>query len=95
MKTQFAIECNTESPFVHVFGVTKDFENGKVNYHREVVTSPVFLDRVGPVFFGKLAALLITSQTIEEAPPVEPETYLDRNINAASEAVDRAEAKNA
>jgi hypothetical protein len=73
MKRQFVIECDTEMSTVFVDEVTKDFENGTVNYHKEAGGKPLLFGFLGPKFYGQLDALLITAEKIADAKEIEIE----------------------
>lgn len=73
MQRYFVIECDTEYSNVFVYEVSKDFENGTVNYHK---SSPedhsVVMGTPGPSLYGKLDVLLVSRDKLENAESIQP-----------------------
>jgi len=78
MKRFLVIECDTAYLTVLVHEVTQEFtaddDPGRgVAYHRGPSESSLICDGLGSKFYGKLDALLVTRDRIEDAMPIEPE----------------------
>ena len=78
MIKSFVIEVNTEDNFVRVFEVAREYtadhdpQRG-VAYHRAATDIGVVRNiGVNPRLWGKLDALLVTHEKIENAAPIEP-----------------------
>ena len=69
MRRFFVIEADTNYNTVWVHEVTQTFTD-TVNYHREASADSVINDFLGPKFYGKLDALLITAEKLKNAPPI-------------------------
>lgn len=73
MKKFFVIQCDTEDDYVFVKEVTRTFTK-TVEYRHEAGDVPVVSGRLSPKFYGRLDALLITSDKVEQAAPIVPVT---------------------
>src|ERR1700691_3162253 len=94
MQRFLVIECSTEYNSVWVYEVQREFTSNQadkgVTYYRSPSDSSLFLDPIDPKFYGKLDAVLITRQKIDEAQPMEPEpTPLEIAAETMVERVER------
>jgi hypothetical protein len=82
MQRFMVIECSTEYNSVWVYEVQREFTSNQadkgVTYYRSPSDSSLFFDPIDPKFYGKLDAVLISRQKIDEAQPIEPETMVER-----------------
>lgn len=77
MQKQFVIDCDSDSEFIHIFEAQKSYRLGAVVYERDPATSSLMCGRISndsaPRTYGRLHALLFSSETLEEAAPIVPE----------------------
>jgi hypothetical protein len=83
MKRFIVIECDTEFNPIFTYEVSREFTadddpNKGVAYYRHPADHSLFMELLGPKFYGKLDALLINRSRIEDAAPIEPETMVER-----------------
>lgn len=71
MERQFVIECDSRSNVVFVREVTRNYSS-TVNYHHEAGAEILVSGHPDPEFYGKLDALLVTRDRIQNAPPITP-----------------------
>ncbi len=90
MKRFIVLSCDNDSPYVHVLDVEQTFNGvtGNVEYVRPPARPAIFLERIGPRLYGKLQAILFSSETIVNAGPIEAEVQpedaeLDRMLKEA------------
>jgi hypothetical protein len=92
MKRCIVLCCDSESPYVRGLEVQQTFSGtvrNQVEYICDAGQRSIILERIGPRLYGKLQALLFSSETIENAAPVEPEVKpedaaeLDRRLAEA------------
>ncbi len=92
MKRFIVLCCDSESPYVRVVEVQQTF-SGTVPHQVEYICGAgqpsLILERIGPRLYGKLQAILVSSETMANAVPVEPEVNpedaaeLDRRLAKA------------
>jgi len=77
MKRFFVIDADTEMHSVFVHELTREFtaEDGDraIAYHRAASADSLICDSLSPRFYGKLDALLITADKLNNAAPITPE----------------------
>jgi hypothetical protein len=77
MKQSFVIDVDTELSCVFVFAVQQSFTGANVvRYERPIYGSerPVIIGTPDPRFYGRLDALLMTSDKLANAEPIVPLT---------------------
>lgn len=92
MKRQFVIDCDTAYHTVAVYEVTKEITADGVEYKRDTEES-IFNEFLGPKFYGKLDAILISRDRLENAKPIDPEmpaNRIDQAISEAEQAADKS-----
>ncbi len=95
MERYFVIETKSDEAYAHVYEVTKDYSVNGVEYRRPAEgTTRVMCSRVNPEFFGKLDAVLVTKDKLDNARPIDPIPVLPMGpVETAINMVDQAEAK--